>query len=183
MVPPNHLLHFYAKRFLKRIELYLLLSGLFVFLTATQTSHHGISVSHKLKAAPEVDSLINFALSLQGVPYRYGGKNPAGFDCSGFTGYVFRHFGINLQASSRHQFSQGQTVEADSIQKGDLVFFRNTKGRINHVGIITDRSSEQILFVHASSSQGIRVDYLETPYYQKRLVGFKRVIPDQSNTD
>lgn len=176
MVSPNQLLLFYANRLLKRVELYLLLCGFIVFLTATQTSHHGPTTDQKLRTIPEVDSLINFALSFQGVPYRYGGKNSQGFDCSGFTSYVFRQFDIQLHASSHSQFGQGKAVVADSIRKGDLVFFKNTKNKINHVGIITDITPEQTLFVHASSSQGIRIDLLESPYYHKRLVGFKRII-------
>lgn len=191
MVSPIQLLKFYINRLLKRVELYLLLGGFIVFLTATQTSHHDPVIEHSAngyfrngyfrngsspKTAPQIDSLIKYALSFQGVPYRYGGKNTQGFDCSGFTCYVFREFDINLNASSYRQFIQGQAIAADSIQKADLVFFRNTKNKINHVGIITEASPEQTLFVHASSSQGIKVDVLESPYYKKRLAGFRRII-------
>lgn len=178
MISPSQLFQYYTSKLWKRVELYFVLSGLCIFLAATQTAHKGMSSSTTSKTLSETDSLIHFALSLQGVPYRFGGKNPQGFDCSGFTSYVFRHFGIHLQASSHHQFKQGHWIEPDSIRKGDLVFFRNKSNKINHVGIITDKTPEETIFVHASSSQGIRVDLLETPYYQKRLAGFKRVIPD-----
>lgn len=182
MIAPPQLLHFYAGKLLKRIELYLLLSGLIVFLTATRHSDVDTKKDTYKKEAPThslaihtIDSLIDFALNFQGVPYQYAGKTPAGFDCSGFTGYVFDHVGINLNASSRTQFNQGHTVEKDSIRRGDLVFFKISNHQINHVGIVTERTENQVYFIHATSSQGIKVDKLESPYYSKWLVGVRRI--------
>ncbi len=176
MIPPHQLVCFYAGRLLKRIELYFLLSGIVIFLTATRTTDP-VSHSVKLGLEEKTDSLVNYALAFQGAPYRYGGKNPEGFDCSGFTRYVFQHVGIQLNASSRTQFTQGKEISMDSIRKGDLVFFHNLKNNINHVGLVIEVALENndVTFIHASSSQGIRIDSLAHPYYQKRFQGVRRI--------
>lgn len=177
MIAPPQLLHFYIGKLLKRIELYLLLSGFIVFLTATRHSDINTKkeASRHSLTTHTIDTLIDFALNFQGVPYQYAGKTPAGFDCSGFTGYVFDHVGIVLNASSRTQFNQGNSVEEDSIRRGDLVFFKIASKQINHVGIVTERTESQVYFIHATSSQGIKIDELKSPYYSKWLVGVRRI--------
>ncbi len=161
----------------KRLNRFMLLACMFVFLAATR--HHE---EPAVKASPDVraslDSLVSLALTLQGVPYRYAGKDPRGFDCSGFTAYVFRQMGIDLNASSATQFAQGISIAADSIQTGDLVFFSNKQGRINHVGMVIDPACPEVSFIHASSSQGIRIDYLESAYYAEHFVGARRIMAD-----
>ena len=122
------------------------------------------------------EQVIRRALSLQGTPYVYGGKTPAGFDCSGFAGYVYRHVGITLPASSRAQFQEGTKVSLEEARRGDLVFFSIYGDRINHVGILLDTVSAKTPFVHATSSRGVRVDYLEQDYYSQRFVGVRTVL-------
>ena len=78
-------------------------------------------------------AVLNYAYSFLGTPYVWGGSTPSGFDCSGFTSYVFRHFGVNLPRVSRSQATVGTKVAYSNLQAGDLVFFGN--GGISHVGI------------------------------------------------
>lgn len=88
------------------------------------------------------DALVVYAANFLGVRYVWGGTTPSGFDCSGFTKYVFSHFGINLNRVSRDQATQGATVSRANLQPGDLVFF----GRpIHHVGIYVGNNC----FIHA----------------------------------
>ena len=94
-----------------------------------------------------VDQVINYAYRFRGTPYRYGAMSPRGFDCSGFTSYVFKRFGINLDRSSRGQIFDGVRVKKNDLQPGDLVFFQGRSGRggVGHVGIVTITGSQQTL--------------------------------------
>lgn len=75
------------------------------------------------------------AAKLRGTPYRYGGTSPRGFDCSGYTGYVYKRAGKKLPRTSRAQYSATKHLSRRSAKPGDLVFFKNGSGRVYHVGI------------------------------------------------
>lgn len=126
--------------------------------------------------------LLEYAHSFIGTRYRRGGKTPAGFDCSGFTGYVFREFGYSLSASSAAQYYDGHKVPIDEIQPGDLLFFngRARGSRVGHVGIAisADPVTGIVTFIHSSTSRGVRVDRTDTPYYSTRFLGARRILPD-----
>jgi cell wall-associated NlpC family hydrolase len=120
------------------------------------------------------DALVGTALTLRGVPYRNGGSDPEGFDCSGFTQYVFAQHGILLPREVREQYSAGRPVAAREIRPGDLVFFTTTgpRARASHVAIAIGGDE----FVHAPSSTGVvRVERLSATYWSKRYVGTRRV--------
>lgn len=78
-------------------------------------------------------AVLNYAYQFLGTPYVWGGSTPSGFDCSGFTSYVYRKFGVNLPRVSRSQATVGRKVAYSDLQAGDLVFFGS--GSISHVGI------------------------------------------------
>jgi cell wall-associated NlpC family hydrolase len=89
-------------------------------------------------SAEQAGSVVAFAMQFRGVPYVWGGASPAGFDCSGFTTYVYRQFGLQLPRTAEAQYSQryGVFVDRSNLQPGDIVFFANTYKRgISHVGI------------------------------------------------
>lgn len=112
------------------------------------------------------------ALDLRGTPYRNGGSDPRGFDCSGFTQYVFNSVGTALPRETRDQFLVGHDVPQGQQQPGDLIFFTTTTPGASHVGISLGGDA----FVHAPSSRGVvRVEYLTLPYWSRRLVGIRRV--------
>src|SRR5664279_4307961 len=96
-------------------------------------------------------ALVGTALALRGAPYRNGGADPKGFDCSGFTQYVFNQYGVALPRAVREQFQLGKSVKADDLAPGDLVFFTTTERGASHVAIAIGGDE----FVHAPSSTGV----------------------------
>jgi len=115
-------------------------------------------------------ALVKNALSLVGVPYVSGGTSRSGFDCSGFTRYVFKGSGISLPRTAAEQFRVGSSVNRAQLQAGDLVFFTTYAPGASHVGIYIGGGS----FVHASNS-GVRTTSLSDSYYASRYLGARRV--------
>lgn len=117
-------------------------------------------------------ALSGTALSLRGAPYRNGGGDPNGFDCSGFVRYVYQQHGVAMPREVREQYRVGKTVDRDDLEPGDLVFFSTTAPGASHVGIIVGGDQ----FVHAPSERGVvRVENLSAQYWASRYVGAKRV--------
>jgi murein DD-endopeptidase / murein LD-carboxypeptidase len=108
-----------------------------------------------------------------GTPYKYGGKDENGFDCSGFTSYIYkRAIGVNILSVTTEQYKTGKKISKKDLIFGDLVFF-NTTGRIpSHVGIFVGKNS----FAHASVQKGISISSLSSAYYKKRYVGARRIV-------
>jgi hypothetical protein len=116
-------------------------------------------------------ALAGTALGLRGVPYRNGGADPAGFDCSGFVQYVFLQHGRTMPRTVAQQFSAGGDAEG-GVQPGDLVFFSTVAPGASHVGIAIGGDE----FVHAPSSTGqVRVERMSSSYWSVRYVGARRV--------
>jgi cell wall-associated NlpC family hydrolase len=116
--------------------------------------------------------LTRTALRYLGVPYEWGGESFSGVDCSGFVQAVFRHNGIDLPRTADAQFEVGRHVSMSRLQPGDLVFFQTYTEGASHVGIYLGGGR----FVHASSSDGVRVDSLSEDYYSSRYIGARRTI-------
>ena len=112
----------------------------------------------------------NYAYNFLGRPYVYGANGPNAFDCSGFTSYVYRHFGVSLPRTARSQFSAGSAVSRDNLAPGDLVFF-NTVGYLGHVGLYVGGGD----FIHAASSGRVKISSLNEGYYRTRYAGARRV--------
>ena len=120
--------------------------------------------------------LVHEALELRGTPYRNGGSDPDGFDCSGFTQWVFSRVGLRLPRETREQFQTGTSVPTGTQQAGDLIFFTTTTRGPSHVGIALGDDT----FVHAPSSRGVvRVESLSVAYWSKRVVGIRRMTADE----
>lgn len=116
--------------------------------------------------------LVALSFSQIGTLYRAGGTEPAtGFDCSGFTTWVYSKLGINLPRSSREQFQEGKVIAKSQLRKGDLVFFGNKK-RITHVGIYLEDNK----FIHSSSSgDTVKISSLDEPTWERKYTGARRV--------
>ncbi|MFN5702284.1 MAG: C40 family peptidase [Gammaproteobacteria bacterium] len=129
-----------------------------------------------LKAA--ANDVLFQAIGLVGTPYRYGGNSPeSGFDCSGLINYVFLHSaGLKLPRTTAALIDiDAPRVEKDRLYPGDLVYFNTLGGRVSHIGIYVGERR----FVHAPSSGGtVRMDNIDTPYWQKHYVDAKRVLLD-----
>ncbi|WP_323118789.1 NlpC/P60 family protein [Burkholderia alba] len=114
------------------------------------------------------------AMSLVGVPYRWGGNTPeSGFDCSGLVRYVVgRAADVTLPRTTADMSSRGDAIEPDGVAPGDLIFFNTTGRPHSHVGIYVGK----LRFVNAPSTGGtVRLDYLTNPYWAKRFDGIRRV--------
>ena len=121
--------------------------------------------------------LVAYALSLQGTPYRFGGKSAKGFDCSGFVYHVFQEYDYDIERSSRAQATQGVEVNTDEVKPGDLLFFTGTNPKVRtvgHVGIVITQPGEPVEFVHSSSNGGVKISELEG-YYTTRFMMAKRM--------
>jgi len=130
----------------------------------------------KAPKAVSANAVVQQAIKLQGAPYKAGGTDPQnGFDCSGFTSYVYlQAAGINLPRSSSEQYQTGRSVSRNKLQPGDLVFFRSNKhSKISHVGIYAQDNK----FIHAPTSKGkVRAERLDLPYWKKNYVGARRLL-------
>lgn len=139
---------------------------------ALESPHTGPAVPLDLRA----DDLLMRAMGLIGTRYRYGGTTPQqGFDCSGFTSYVFREaLGLQLPRTANDQFARaGTPVPQDRLAAGDLVFFRQRRGRIDHVGIYVGEGR----FIHSPSRGGrVRIDALAAPHWARSYEGAKRLL-------
>lgn len=118
--------------------------------------------------------IVSYAKQFLGVPYVYGGNGPSSFDCSGFTSYVYRHFGYTLNRTASTQLSNGVAVSKSELQPGDLVFFRyNTSYPASHVGIYIGNGQ----FIHASTNKyKVQIDQLMTGHYASVYVAARRIL-------
>ena len=117
--------------------------------------------------------VVDYALSLQGVPYRYGKDSPEeGFDCSGFVKHVYQRNGINLPRTVSAMAQSLPPAPKDALLSGDLVFFNTSGHSLSHVGIYVSGDD----FVHAPSQRTgkVLVSSLKNQYWKKRFIGARR---------
>lgn len=131
------------------------------------------------------DDLLSYSRNYLGKPYRYAGKGPTAFDCSGFTSFVFKNFGYRLHSSSAGQDRQVPSIaKREDLRKGDLVFFEGSRrnGRVGHVGIVSELlPSGQFKFIHASTTSGVIVSTSTEPYYAARYLRGGRVLEENAS--
>ena len=142
------------------------------FISAEYTSP---ATEEEFAAVPLTQEIVDYALSFVGYPYVYGGSSPKGFDCSGFTKYVYGHFGYTLNRSAASQLDNGTPVSMDALEPGDLVLFRkgNSHKRATHAGLYIGNGQ----FVHASTARvGVIVSSLDEAYYTSGFVGGRRIV-------
>jgi len=131
----------------------------------------------KWNSPDEVHLFVKVATGFIGAPYRFGGSSLKGIDCSSFVQKIYKIFDITLPRNAAQQSKVGISVSREKLTEGDLVFF-HTKRSLGHVGIYIGNNE----FVHASSRRKVvRIDSLDTPYYQKRFQRAVRVKGLDSN--
>lgn len=122
------------------------------------------SLEHFMQSVSLADireTLLGEASAWSGTPYRYGGETRAGIDCSALVQRIYRDsFDVRLPRTTAGQVLEGQRIARDELQPGDLIFFRPSR-RDRHVGIYVDNG----MFLHASSSSGVRMSKLDNPYW------------------
>jgi cell wall-associated NlpC family hydrolase len=117
-------------------------------------------------------AIASAALRLQGIPYRSGGSDLHGFDCSGLVQYVLTQYGLAVPRVVRDQYEVGTGVRLDELEPGDLVFFTTEGRHVSHVGIAIGGDR----FVHAPNARGtVRVDSLTSGYWGERVAGARRI--------
>ena len=140
--------------------------------TNQTTKQNTTAKTTNVSSSSKGSAIVATAKKYLGYKYTYGGSSPStGFDCSGFTSYVFKQHGISLSRTAAGQYSNGVAVSRSNLQPGDLVMFG--KSGINHVAIYIGGGQ----IIHASTpSTGIRIDSLSTGYYNNNYAGARRIL-------
>lgn len=139
---------------------------------ASSSSSSSSGTSNPTYNSSSSSSIVSVAQQYMGVPYVWGGTSPSGFDCSGFTQYVFKKCGYSINRTAAAQYKNGSYVSYSNLQAGDLVYFTNTYSTsgISHVGIYIGGGQ----FIHAASG-GVKISSLSERYYSTRYYGARRI--------
>jgi len=145
-----------------------------------QKSELAAAITSAISLDKTIDDVLNEASTYIGTPYRFGGTNRSGIDCSAFVLNVFgESTGIELPRVAAEQAELGDKVEKQELQKGDLVFF-SQGGRVSHVGIVQEVTPEgEIKFIHAATSRGVMISSLNDSYWGRKFRFAKRIIKQQ----
>jgi cell wall-associated NlpC family hydrolase len=135
-------------------------------------ANSGVSSSMKMRL-----EIADFGAKFVGVPYKYAGQSPStGFDCSGFTSYVLKGFGVTLSPASAAQATTGTRVPLNRAQPGDLLFFGDSESKIQHVALIVKNDKNGITCVHSTSSRGVMVENVNKSTYWEPKILFARSV-------
>ncbi len=155
--------------------------GIAVGFLAGCSASRSVQKSTAEKALPSA-RIVQTARQYIGVPYRVGGTDRRGMDCSGYVQRVYQEaLGIALPRTADSQAQQGQPVQGQ-LQPGDIVCFREGKGKkVTHVGIVSEVRGAEVRFLHASTSKGVREDSLSDPYWKARYAGARRLLAEPAS--
>lgn len=146
-------------------------------ISSKKPSKHHISKASKQKITT-ADKIVWTAVSFKGVPYKYGGTNKKGMDCSGLIYTSFKKRNISLPRTSKLMYLKGDPIPLNRVKRGDLLFFKTTRkrGKVNHVGLITSVKNGVIRFIHSTSSRGVLISSLREKYWKSAFIKAKRVL-------
>jgi len=145
--------------------------------TKSSYSKNIYRASDKNRSSKDSNIVLKTAKSFLGTPYKYGGTNRTGFDCSGLVMVSFDRLGFKLPRNSAQQSKEGKQIKISEVREGDLVFFNTSGNSISHVGIIEriERSGE-IKFIHSSTSKGVIISSMDENYWKTRFVKAVRLL-------
>lgn len=137
-------------------------------------------VAFKMEGIPDVrgKDIVKTAAKYKGVPYKFGGTTPKGFDCSAYVQYVFGKHDAKLPRTADAQVLDGIFVLKSKLKPGDLVFFSTYASGASHVGIYAGSGK----FWSASTSRGVVLDSLDTGYWKEHYYGARRVLIENGET-
>lgn len=139
-------------------------------LTGLMACHSQRKIVHH-KTAPDRTSLYTLAQEWVGTPYKFGGNNPKGIDCSGLVCRIYDSlYRIKLPRTSSQQYQACTRIAPGDLREGDLLFFGKSPEQVSHVGIYLGANQ----FVHASESKGVIISKLSESWYQKHFIGAGR---------
>lgn len=117
--------------------------------------------------SPVIKSAVETALSYEGTRYKYGGSSRKGMDCSGLIHVSFKEAGMSVPRTSASLFDAAQLINFNQVQKGDLLFFATGKNKtkVNHVGLVVNKTPAEVSFIHASSSRGVMISTMNEGYW------------------
>lgn len=163
-------------RFLRDIAILLTIIFIGNSLFAQKWGRPKAGECFQIESCAKIDSLVQLAKTKKGCAYGRAGSGPKVFDCSGFTMWVYKQFGVDLPHGSITQYDLGKKVARNDIRPGDLVFFYRSHC-VGHVGLVTDVDENgKVTFIHASTYKtGVKFDNLESGWYAKTFVGTRRI--------
>ncbi len=126
--------------------------------------------------------IVAYAAKYKGSKYTPAGKKPdTGFDCSGFTSYVFNHYEISLSPAAREQVKQGKSKNVKDAQPGDLIFFRRSAGEpIFHVSVVKSNNGKSLFVIHSTTSRGVvEEDVLNSTYWKQYIDSVRDVVSEK----
>lgn len=165
---------------MKSLPLFLLFPAILVFAACsssrTSTASKSVSGTYTTAvASPFRQKVADYGKKFVGTHYKYAGQSPkTGFDCSGFTSYVLKEYGVSVSPASAVQATEGRKVPLEKVMPGDLIFFGESKRKISHVGLVVKRGPEGITCVHSTTSRGVIVENVTQSTYWKDKILFAR---------
>lgn len=166
---------FFQKQFIGYILVGLLVSSCAIFQSGSTASKKRLLTKPKGSYTNYVKDVVKIARTYTGTRYKSGGNDRNGIDCSGLLASVYAEVGLKIPRISWQQAEFGTEIEeVKDIKPGDWIFYvpeAGKSGYVSHVGIVTEvKAKNQIMFIHASSSKGVREDNLFSKYYKNRFV-------------
>ncbi len=145
--------------------------------------------NYNMKPAPRVanysnlrNDIVNYAKEWVGLRYISASKTPdnGGFDCSGFTNFLFNQFNLSISNCSRSQANEGEHITLEMARPGDLVFFGSKRGGISHVSLVVSNDENGLVVCHSTSSRGVIVENItESSYWSRKLLFARNIIDEQ----